>query len=156
MQNWPQHFNGAALQACDELDGVKDRLISPVSACHAGLNLATATATPTATLSGQPVLCAGGVDTGDNFQSDAQIAGYSVTHRAVNSAARYQQNRLVGLCQQVRQDFNGPQCPQRPLRPLRPRRAGQPAHYPAILAAHSHKHGASQSTHLCALFRNCR
>lgn len=64
----------AAMQACDELDGVKDGLISNISACNASFNPLTAT------LGNQPLRCAGGVDSGDSCLSDAQIAGYNVTN----------------------------------------------------------------------------
>ena len=64
----------AALAACDELDGVKDGLISNVNACNTAFNPMTAT------LAGQSVRCVGGVDTGDTCLSDAQIAGYNVTN----------------------------------------------------------------------------
>jgi len=58
----------AALAACDELDGVKDGLISNVKRCNAIFNPATAT------LNGKPVRCPDGVDTGDACLSDAQLA----------------------------------------------------------------------------------
>ena len=64
----------AALAACDELDGAKDGLISNVNACNTTFNPMTAT------LAGQNVRCAGGVDTGDTCLSDAQIAGYNTTN----------------------------------------------------------------------------
>ncbi len=68
----------AALAACDELDGVKDGLISHVIACNATFNPSTAM------LAGKPVRCAGGADTGDTCLSDAQIAGFNVTHTALS------------------------------------------------------------------------
>ena len=67
----------AALAACDELDGVKDGLISNVNACNAAFNPSTAM------LAGKSVRCAGGADTGDTCLSDAQIAGFNVTHTAL-------------------------------------------------------------------------
>jgi Tannase and feruloyl esterase len=67
----------AALAACDELDGVKDGLISHVNACNATFNPSTAV------LAGKPVRCAGGADTGDTCLSDAQIAGFNVTNTAL-------------------------------------------------------------------------
>jgi len=53
----------AVVDACDELDGLKDRLVSNVAACR--FNPAT-------------VRCAGGADTGDTCLSDAQIASIRV------------------------------------------------------------------------------
>ncbi len=68
----------ASLAACDELDGVKDALISNVNACNATFNPSTAM------LAGKPVRCAGGADTGDTCLSDAQIAGFNVTNTALD------------------------------------------------------------------------
>ena len=67
----------AALQACDELDGAKDGLISNTSACNAVFNPSTAM------LGNQTLRCVSGVDTGDTCLSDAQIAGYNVTNTAL-------------------------------------------------------------------------
>ena len=67
----------AALQACDELDGAKDGLISNTSACNAAFNPSTAM------LGNQTLRCVSGVDTGDTCLSDAQIAGYNVTNTAL-------------------------------------------------------------------------
>lgn len=58
----------AAMAACDELDGVKDGLISNQQRCNAIFDPSTAT------LNGNPLRCAGGIDTGDTCLSDAQIA----------------------------------------------------------------------------------
>jgi feruloyl esterase len=58
----------AALATCDELDGARDGIISDVARCNAVFDPSTAT------LNGQPVRCAGGVDAGDTCLSDAQIA----------------------------------------------------------------------------------
>ena len=64
----------AALNACDELDGVKDGLISNVSACNTTFNPMTAM------LNGKLLRCEGGLDTGDTCLSDAQIADHNVTN----------------------------------------------------------------------------
>ncbi len=68
----------ASLAACDELDGIKDGLISNVTACNAAFNLGSAL------LAGKPVRCEGGIDTGDSCLSDAQIAGFNVTNTALS------------------------------------------------------------------------
>lgn len=57
----------AAMETCDQLDGVTDGLISNVQACNAKFNPATAK------LNGQPLRCPQGADTGDACLSDAQI-----------------------------------------------------------------------------------
>ncbi|RKP52292.1 tannase/feruloyl esterase family alpha/beta hydrolase [Trinickia fusca] len=62
----------AAMQACDALDGVRDGLISNVTACNARFDPATAT------LNGAPLRCPDGADTGDTCLSDAQIAALKV------------------------------------------------------------------------------
>ena len=67
----------AALQACDELDGAKDGLISNVLACNATFN------PNTAMLGNQTLRCVSGVDTGDSCLSDAQIASFNVTNSAL-------------------------------------------------------------------------
>jgi hypothetical protein len=64
----------AALEACDALDGVRDGLISNITACNTTFNPTTAT------LQGAPVRCAGGTDTGNACLSDAQIAAFNVTN----------------------------------------------------------------------------
>lgn len=64
----------AALQTCDELDGVKDGLISNVNACNSVFNPSTAM------LGNQTLRCVSGVDAGDTCLSDAQIAGYNVAN----------------------------------------------------------------------------
>lgn len=64
----------AAIEACDPLDGVRDGLISNITACNATFNPATAT------LNGVPVRCPGGTDTGNTCLSDAQITAYNVTN----------------------------------------------------------------------------
>ena len=58
----------AALAACDALDGASDGVISNVQRCNATFDPSTAL------LSGVPVRCAGGADTGDTCLSDAQLA----------------------------------------------------------------------------------
>lgn len=67
----------ASIQACDTLDGVADGLISDIKACNAIFNPMTAT------LNGQPLRCAGGVDTGDTCLSDAQIASFNVINTPI-------------------------------------------------------------------------
>lgn len=62
----------AAIAACDNLDGVKDGLISNVSACNTNFDPSTAM------LNGQPVRCTNGADTGDTCLSDAQINALKV------------------------------------------------------------------------------
>ncbi|MBF6991902.1 MULTISPECIES: tannase/feruloyl esterase family alpha/beta hydrolase [Cupriavidus] len=62
----------AAIAACDDLDGVKDGLISNVAACNASFDPSTAM------LNGQPVRCANGADAGDTCLSDAQINALKV------------------------------------------------------------------------------
>lgn len=64
----------AAIEACDALDGVRDGLISNITACNATFDPATAT------LNGTPVRCPNGTDTGNTCLSDAQIAAYNVTN----------------------------------------------------------------------------
>ena len=54
----------AALAVCDELDGVKDGLISNVATCNKTFDPATAM------VNNVPLRCAGGADTGDNCLSD--------------------------------------------------------------------------------------
>ena len=58
---------GAAVAACDGLDGVSDGIISNVQACNLSFNPSTAL------LNGVPVRCPGGADTGDTCLSDAQL-----------------------------------------------------------------------------------
>jgi hypothetical protein len=58
----------AALAACDELDGIKDGVISNVPRCYASFNPATASLKSGATLR-----CPGGNDAGDSCLSDAQL-----------------------------------------------------------------------------------
>lgn len=64
----------AAIEACDALDGVRDGLISNITACNATFDPATAT------VNGTPVRCPNGTDTGNTCLSDAQIAAYNVTN----------------------------------------------------------------------------
>ena len=64
----------AAIEACDALDGVRDGLISNITACNATFDPATAT------VNGTPVRCPNGIDTGNTCLSDAQIAAYNVTN----------------------------------------------------------------------------
>ena len=58
----------ASLEACDELDGAADGIVSNVAACNARFNPSTAT------LKGKPLRCSGGTDAGDTCLSDSQIA----------------------------------------------------------------------------------
>lgn len=58
----------AALEACDELDGVVDGLISDQRRCNEIFDPTTAT------VEGRPLRCAGGAESGDGCISDAQIA----------------------------------------------------------------------------------
>lgn len=69
----------AAIEACDALDNVADGLISNQQACNASFDPSTAT------LGGNPVRCAGGVDTGDDCLSDAQIAAL----KAINTDTHF-------------------------------------------------------------------
>lgn len=62
----------AAMEACDGLDGVQDGLISQQKLCNTRFDPATAT------VGGQPLRCAGGVDAGDHCLSDAQIQALNV------------------------------------------------------------------------------
>ncbi|MCQ4260052.1 tannase/feruloyl esterase family alpha/beta hydrolase [Stutzerimonas stutzeri] len=62
----------AAMQACDEMDGARDRVISNQAACNARFDPAKAT------LDGRPLRCAGGADTGERCLSDAQIEALKV------------------------------------------------------------------------------
>ena len=57
----------AVLEACDALDGVTDGLVSNQVLCNAIFDPSVAT------VSGQPLRCASGADTGDTCLSDAQI-----------------------------------------------------------------------------------
>jgi len=59
---------GAALEACDGLDGLADGLIGDVKRCNAIFDPATAT------LHGAPIRCPNGADAGDACLSDVQIA----------------------------------------------------------------------------------
>jgi feruloyl esterase len=67
----------AAIAACDNLDGVKDGLISNIAACNASFDPSTAM------LNGQAVRCANGADTGDTCLSDAQISALKVYNSEV-------------------------------------------------------------------------
>lgn len=58
----------ASLEACDELDGAADGIVSNVAACNARFDPATAM------LKGRPIRCASGADDGDACLSDTQIA----------------------------------------------------------------------------------
>lgn len=69
----------AAMEACDALDGASDGLISDQARCNAQFDPALAT------VRGQPLRCAGGVDAGDTCLSDVQIA----TLKKLNSASRF-------------------------------------------------------------------
>jgi feruloyl esterase len=60
----------AALAACDQLDGVKDGIISNVRDCYARFDPATAP------LNGVALRCPGGVDAGPNCLSDADLATF--------------------------------------------------------------------------------
>ncbi len=69
----------AAMAACDGLDGVVDGLISNQVRCNGIFD-------PTsAVLNGAPLRCAGGVDSGDNCLSDAQIGAL----KTLNNGARF-------------------------------------------------------------------
>ncbi len=57
----------AALEACDNLDGLRDAVISNVQGCAATFDPATAS------LAGVPLRCVGGTDTGDSCLSDTQL-----------------------------------------------------------------------------------
>ena len=57
----------ASMAACDSLDGVADGLISNQQRCNALFDPSTAV------YNGNPLRCAGGVDTGDSCLSDVQI-----------------------------------------------------------------------------------
>jgi hypothetical protein len=67
----------AAIEACDALDNARDGLISNMDACNAIFDPATAT------LNGQPVRCAGGMDTGNDCLSDEQIASFNVLNTPI-------------------------------------------------------------------------
>lgn len=58
----------ASIEACDELDGVADGLVSNLQACATHFDMATATR------DGKPLRCEGGEDIGDDCLSDAQIS----------------------------------------------------------------------------------
>lgn len=62
----------AAIQACDGLDGVEDRVISNQAACNARFDPAKAT------LNGRPLRCPAGADSGERCLSDAQINALKV------------------------------------------------------------------------------
>lgn len=62
----------AAMEACDDLDGVRDGIISNVRSCQERFDPVTATA------SGKPLRCASGADEGDSCLSDAQIKALKV------------------------------------------------------------------------------
>ena len=65
----------AALEACDPMDGVTDGLISNQPLCNNTFDPMTAT------VGGNPLRCAGGVDAGDTCLSDAQIELLQVFNR---------------------------------------------------------------------------
>lgn len=82
----------AAMEACDALDGVEDGLISDQRQCNAVFD-------PTvATVGGAPLRCAGGVDTGDDCLSDAQIQALNVinTDTVFNFALASGETRYPG------------------------------------------------------------
>jgi feruloyl esterase len=58
----------AALEACDELDGAADGIVSNVAACNARFDPSTAT------WKGRSLRCPSGADDGDTCLSDSQIA----------------------------------------------------------------------------------
>lgn len=62
----------AGIAACDELDGLKDGIISNVAACNASFNPSTASVNGLA--GGPPLRCDAGADLGDGCLSDGQIA----------------------------------------------------------------------------------
>lgn len=62
----------AAVQTCDDFDGVADGIISHQDRCNAVFDPSTAL------VDGAPLRCAGGADTGDNCLSDAQITAMKV------------------------------------------------------------------------------
>ena len=62
----------AAMQACDALDGARDRVISHQAACNVRFDPAKAR------LNGRPLRCPGGADLGDACLSDTQIAALKV------------------------------------------------------------------------------
>lgn len=70
----------AVIEACDALDGVADGLISDQQACNATFDPSVAT------VSGVPLRCPDGVDTGDTCLSDAQITALNT----LNTAARFE------------------------------------------------------------------
>jgi pimeloyl-ACP methyl ester carboxylesterase len=57
-----------ALEACDDLDGAADGIVSNVAACNARFDPSTAT------WKGRTLRCPGGADAGDDCLSDSQIA----------------------------------------------------------------------------------
>jgi len=69
----------AAIEACDGLDGLIDGLISNQNRCNAVFDPSTAS------LSGTPLRCPDGADTGDTCLSDVQIA----TLKAMNASTRF-------------------------------------------------------------------
>lgn len=62
----------SAMEACDNLDGLVDGLISHQDRCNAIFDPSTAQ------LDGKPLRCTGGADTGDDCLSDAQITAMKV------------------------------------------------------------------------------
>jgi len=58
----------ATLEACDELDGAADGIVSNVAACNTRFDSSTAK------YRGKPLRCPGGADAGDTCLSDSQIA----------------------------------------------------------------------------------
>lgn len=58
----------ATLEACDELDGIADGIVSNVDACNSRFDPSTAS------FRGRPLRCPGGADAGDDCLSDSQIA----------------------------------------------------------------------------------
>lgn len=68
----------ASLEACDNLDGLEDGLISDQRQCNDIFDPATAT------LAGVPVRCPGGADDGDHCLSDAQITALKAMEAGVS------------------------------------------------------------------------
>lgn len=69
---------GASLQACDDLDGVEDGIISDQSQCNDTFDPATAT------VNGNPLRCPGGADDGNHCLSDVQIEALEAMEAGVD------------------------------------------------------------------------
>jgi pimeloyl-ACP methyl ester carboxylesterase len=98
----------ASLEACDELDGAADGIVSNVAACNVRFDPATAM------LKGRPLRCLNGADNGDTCLSDAQIA----TLRVYSSPIVFQTALASGETQYPGYNIYGADLGRRGVSPL--------------------------------------